>query len=275
MPAIHPPGKLAGDGPPGPVNQRLRQDDRRRHPWARVPVAGQVADHRRHARQVVKRRPVRVEPARAHVVASQHHVVAERVVVARVRERAEKRELVAPPGQFGQVLADLHAGRDGVDRCELAPDPRRSVGLEVPGLVLRRSARLEQVDHRSCPRRRVGLGLGVAPEQVAKPEPSQAQSTNLEEMAPPQPGMRQGNRGDPSHASNASGRKRDTGTLIGYFTSHRRRGPNFLLNEAKVIRAPAPARPAQAGLGPEVSLDPQKAVVLGQSFRSVRAEGRS
>ena len=151
VPAIHPPRKLAGDGPPGSVNQRMRQDDRRRHSSARVTVAGQVADHRRHARQVIERRPVRVEPRRTLVVAGQHHVMTERVVVAGVRERAEQGELVAPSGELGQVLADLHAGRDGVDRRELAPDPRRGVRLQVPRLVLRRATRLEQIDNR--PRR--------------------------------------------------------------------------------------------------------------------------
>ena len=69
-----------------------------------------------------------------------------RVIDVRVRHRSHDRQLVGPLGQLRKVLADLDARHARGDRLELAADLGRRVGLQVPGVLLRRPAPHEEQD---------------------------------------------------------------------------------------------------------------------------------
>ena len=87
------PGELAGNHPPGVVDERLGQDDRR----GQV-VAGSVSAPATAAidGQSPGCGPVRVEPWRQIRPARQHDVVAGRMIVRAVRERPDQRPQMAP-----------------------------------------------------------------------------------------------------------------------------------------------------------------------------------
>lgn len=62
------------------------------------------------------------------------------VVVAGMRQRANDRHLVRVLGNLRQVLADLNAGDDRIDRVEQTANPFGSIRFQIKRVVLRRPA---------------------------------------------------------------------------------------------------------------------------------------
>ncbi len=75
-------------------------------------------------------------------------MVAGRVVVRRVRQRADQRPVVAALRPASAGARRSHARRARGDRLELAADLVRGVGLQVEAVVLRQAAGEEDVDDR-------------------------------------------------------------------------------------------------------------------------------
>src|SRR5438046_963639 len=69
--------------------------------------------------------------------------------------------MLAALRQPRQMFADQHTGRSGANRLELAANGVGCIRLRIEGLMLRRSARLEQVDDGLFPFRAAG-GRGSA-----------------------------------------------------------------------------------------------------------------
>jgi hypothetical protein len=104
------------------------------------------------------------------------------MIVAAMRERAQKGELRASQRQAWQVLANRHTMRRGGDRSKLTSHCARRVRLQVPCFVLRGTARLEEIDNRPGPGRgTLRLGLGLRAEQLRQSYSKEAQAPKAQE----------------------------------------------------------------------------------------------
>ena len=100
--------------------------------------------------------------AASDVVVPASHALDGVVAAAGADDRADDDALVHAGGHAREDLADLDAGDVGGDRLELAADFGRGVGLDVPHILVRRSAAQEDVDDRLVPRAGdAGAGLGA------------------------------------------------------------------------------------------------------------------
>ena len=140
------PAELAGNDPAGVVDQPFRQNDCRRQV---MPRCRERAGDRCDRGPITGLRSVGVEPRRKIRPAGEHDVVAGRVVVRAVRERADQRPQVATLGQERKMFADLDSGRVRRDRAKLASNLGRRIRLQVEALELRQTTREEDVDDRA------------------------------------------------------------------------------------------------------------------------------
>ena len=97
-------------------------------------------------------------------------------------ERADKSELVRHFRHERKLFTDLNAGNIGSYRAELATELRRSVGLEIPHVLMRRPAREENHDNRlvinpACHLSTCRLGR----EDLRQTRPAQSEATDLKE----------------------------------------------------------------------------------------------
>src|SRR6476661_6886757 len=85
------------------------------------------------------------------------------------------------PGESRQMFAELHAGKGGRNRLELAADFLRRLGLHVPHIEMRRSAVEEEYD--------AGVGVlaslanAVGTKQFRQSQPQQAAAADLDHLA--------------------------------------------------------------------------------------------
>ena len=74
--------------------------------------------------------------------------MAQGVAIGRVRQRADQCPVPAAFGQLRQMLADVDAGRGGLDRLKVAPDSIRGTRLQVEAVLLGQSPGKKDVEHR-------------------------------------------------------------------------------------------------------------------------------
>ena len=121
----------------------------------------------------------------------------QRVVIGRMRQRADDGPLLASLGQTRQMLANLNARRLGRGRIELASDIGRCIGLEVKALVLRQSAGEEDVDARlGGPLRPATRRRGPQRGDVIHPQPEQPDRPSLDCRPPRETGVVQSRASD-------------------------------------------------------------------------------
>ena len=177
----HLPGELPGNGPAGHMHQFFRQD---RGGGEVVAGSDNSRDDRGERGMVVRSRLVAVKAGGKVGPPSEHHVVADRMLVVGVGQRPAESPEVAALGEAGQMLADRDAGGAGVDGGEFAANVFRGVGLGVEAVVLPKAAREEDVDDRpmATGRARVGsvCGQGAEAEQVVGPQAKQGRGSRNE-----------------------------------------------------------------------------------------------
>ena len=96
---------------------------------------------------------------RCRQVAGQHVLLADPVVGQVVSHTANDRVAAKVPGQHRHLLANLHPGHRRVDRTEFAAELGGSLGLQIEGVLVRRSAFEEDEDRRA--QATVGLARGL------------------------------------------------------------------------------------------------------------------
>ena len=139
----HLPAELPGQRAAGAMHNLVRQHNRRRQIVAWFEA---VIGHRRDGRPIGRLGLPAIIARRQRCAAGEHHVMPVAVLNVRMRERPAQRPFLTPLGQLRQVLANLNARRLGRNGIELATHLLRRVGLQVKTLVLRQSAREENIN---------------------------------------------------------------------------------------------------------------------------------
>src|SRR5262249_24695860 len=145
MRVAHLDGELSGNDATGVMDVMEGHD---RCGWQAVLARRQTAGDGSQRGKVRRLRKRRIETLRRHAAAGQHDVMAQRMVVAWVRQRADQRPFAASRGEPRQMLANLNARRARANRAEFAADIVGSVGLGIETVVLRETAGEEEVDDR-------------------------------------------------------------------------------------------------------------------------------
>jgi len=165
------------------VDQLGTHRDERRQ---RAAAAAEPRDHGAHRRPL--RPPV---DAAGRLRSRQQEVGRGRVVGIAVRHRPHQAELVGLSRQKREVLGNLDAGDVGADRPELAAVFRRSVGLQIPGVLVRGTAPHEKEDaglgaSETLAEPRDRRGRPAAFDEVGKRHPQETEASQAQEVAPAQ-----------------------------------------------------------------------------------------
>src|SRR5262249_27981754 len=115
--------------------------------------------------------------------AGEHDVMAERMIIARVRQRADDCPLVAPGSEARQVLADVHARRSRLNRVELAANFGWSVRFGIEAVVLSEAAGEKDIDDRLAGTRGAPLGHRTQRLHLPERQAHQADGAGLEHVA--------------------------------------------------------------------------------------------